>query len=112
MQVLFCYISFIVSFNEKVIQININLGRARGVDKGFGHAHSAPHLKLLSTLMDITHRKTDESLVAEHFNSETHTESDMAVMAIDIVRSRDACPQKIQKSRWIRTLGTSSPLGM
>ena len=44
---------------------------------------------------DITHRKTDQPPVAEHFNSETHTESDMAVMAIDLVRSRDACLRKI-----------------
>ena len=66
------------------------------------------HLRVNGHQYDITHRKTDESPVAEHFNSGTHTESDMAVMAIDFVRSRDACLQKIQESRWIRTLGTSS----
>ena len=35
----------------------------------------------------LTHPKTDESPVAENFNSGTHTVSDMAVMAIDLVCS-------------------------
>ena len=70
------------------------------------------HLRVNGHRHDITHRKTDESPVAKHFNSGIHTESDMAVMAIELVRSRDACLRKIRESRWIRTLGTSSPSGM
>ena len=62
--------------------------------------------------LDITHRKTEESPVAEHFNSGTHEESDMAVMAIEFAQSCDTCLWKIRESRWIRTLGTSFPLGM
>ena len=42
---------------------------------------------------NITHQKSDESLVAEHFSSGIHTESGMAIMAIDLVRSRDVCLQ-------------------
>ena len=50
--------------------------------------------------------------VAEHFNSGTHKESDMAVMAIEFARSCDICLRKIKESMWIRTLGTLFPLGM
>ena len=53
------------------------------------------HLRVEGHRYDVSHQKTDESPVAEHFNSGTHVESDMAVMAIDLVRSRDACLQKI-----------------
>ena len=70
------------------------------------------HLRVNGHRYDITHRRTDESPVAEHFRTGTHTESDMAVMAIDLVLSCDACLRKIRESRWIRTLGTSSPSGM
>ena len=60
----------------------------------------------------IAQQRTEESPVAAHFNSRTHTESDMSVMVIELARSRDACLRKIRESRWMRTLGTSSPLGM
>ena len=70
------------------------------------------HLRVNRHQYDITHRKTDESPVAKHFNNRTNTESNMAVMAIDLVSSHDACLRKIRESRWIRTLGTSSPSGM
>ena len=60
----------------------------------------------------IAHRKTEDSPVAEHFDSGTHVEADMAVMAIEFAPSRDACLRKIRESRWIRTLGTLFPLGM
>ena len=50
--------------------------------------------------------------VMQSISHGTHTESDMAVIAIDLVHSHDACLLNIQESRWIRTQGTSSPLGM
>ena len=61
---------------------------------------------------DIAHRRTEESPVAEHFNSGSHLESDMTVMVIELAQSRDTCVRKIRKSRWMRTLDTSSPLRM
>ena len=61
---------------------------------------------------NITHRRTEESPVAEHFNSGAYKESDMAVMVIELALSRDACLWKIREGRWTRTLGTSSPVGM
>ena len=56
--------------------------------------------------------KTEESPVAEHFISGAHVESDTTVMVIEHTQSCDACLRKIRESRWMRTLGTSSPLGM
>ena len=53
------------------------------------------HLRVNGHQYDFTYWKTDEFHVAEHFNSGTVTESDMAVMAIDLVRSHDACLRKI-----------------
>ena len=70
------------------------------------------HMRMNGHQYDIAHRRTEDSPVAEHFSSGTHKESDMAVMAIEFAQSRDACLQKIRESRWIRTLGTSFPLGM
>ena len=59
------------------------------------------------------HRRTDESLVAEHFNNGPHSQADKTVMVIDQVHSHDSCLRnKIRESRWIRNLGTSSLLGM
>ena len=70
------------------------------------------HMRMNGHRYDIAHRRTEESPVAEHFNSGVHEELDMTVMAIELARSRDACLRKIRESRWIRTLGTSSPSGM
>ena len=61
---------------------------------------------------DITQRRTEESLVAEHFNGEGHTFADMTVKAIDQLYSHDSCLPKIRESRWIRTLGTLHPFEM
>ena len=60
----------------------------------------------------IAHRRTEESPVAEHFNSDGHTLSDMTVVVIDQIYRHDPCLRKIRESRWIRTLGTSYPSGM
>ena len=57
-------------------------------------------------------RRTEESPVEEHFNSDQDTLADITVMAIDQVHSHNPCLCKIGKSRWIRTLGTSYPSGM
>ena len=70
------------------------------------------HLRVNGHRHNITHRNIDKSPVAEHFNSGAHMVSDMAVMATDFVCSHDECLRKIRESRWFRTLGTLSPLGM
>ena len=70
------------------------------------------YMRVNGNRYDIAHRRTEESPVAEHFNSGAHGESDTTVMVIELARSRDACLRKIRESRWMRTLGTSSPLGM
>ena len=57
---------------------------------------------------DITHRRTDVSPVAEHFTSRAHSESDMAVIVIELSTSRDQCLWKVKEGRWIRTLETCS----
>ena len=77
-----------------------------------GETGQALHMRTNGHRYDIAHRKTEDSPVAEHFSSGTHIEADMAVMAIEFTQSHDACLRKIRESRWIRTLGTSSPLGL
>ena len=63
-----------------------------------GETGQALHMRLNGHRYDITHRRTEESPVAEHFNSGAHKESDMAVMVIELARSRDACLRKIRES--------------
>ena len=70
------------------------------------------HMRINGHLYDIAHLRTEDSPVAEHFNSGTYEESDMAVMTIEFARSSDACLRKIKESSWIKTLGTAFPLGM
>ena len=77
-----------------------------------GETEQPLHRRINSHRYDITHRRTDESPVAQHFNGDAHSLADMAVMVIDQMRSRDPCLRKIRESRWIRTLGTSYPSGM
>ena len=62
--------------------------------------------------MNITHRRTEESLVGDHFNDDGHSLANMTVEVIDQIHIRDPYPRKIWESRWIRTLGTSFALGM
>ena len=68
--------------------------------------------RINSHRFDIRQRRTEEPPVAEHFNGAGHTLGDLTVMAIDQLCSHDYCLCKIRESRWIRTLGTSYPLGM
>ena len=70
------------------------------------------HCRINGHRSDIRHRRTEESLVAEHFNGAGHTLADLTVVAIDQLYSHDACICKILESRWIRTLGTSYPFGI
>ena len=70
------------------------------------------HMRVNGHRYDIVHQRPEESLVAEHFNSGAHAESEMTVMVIELARSRDSCLRKIRESRWMRTLRTSSPSGM
>ena len=70
------------------------------------------HVKINGHRWDISHRRTDVSHVAEHFNSSAHSVADMTVMVIEISPSRDPCLQKVKEGRLIRTLETSFPSGM
>ena len=70
------------------------------------------HGRIDSRCFDIMQRRTEESPVAEHFNSEGQTLADMTVMAIDQLYRHDCYLHKILENRWIRTLGTSRPFGM
>ena len=70
------------------------------------------HRRINSHQSDIKQSRTEESPVAEHFNSEGHTLADMTVVAIDQLYSHDSCLCKIRESRWIRTLWTSHPFGI
>ena len=70
------------------------------------------HRRVNGHRFNITHRRTEESPVAAHFNGEGHSQADMVVAVIDQLYSRDLCLRKIWESRWIRTLGTSHPSGM
>ena len=66
----------------------------------------ALHLRINGHRHDIAHRRIEDSPVAAHFNSDAHSQTDMAVMVIDQVNSRDPCLRKIRESPWIRTLET------
>ena len=55
---------------------------------------------------DITPRRTDVSLITEHFYSSAHSVLDMTVIVIELSPSCDPCLQKLKDSRWIRTLET------
>ena len=54
---------------------------------------------------NMTHGKTEESPMVEHFNGERHTFPDMTIVAMDKIDSHHSCLRKIRGSRWIRTLG-------
>ena len=77
-----------------------------------GETSQPLHARINGHRFDITHRRTDVSPVADHFNSGAHSESDMTVMVIELSSSRDPCLRKVKEGRWIRTLETSSPSGM
>ena len=62
------------------------------------------HCRIKGHCFDITHQRTDDSPVAEHFNADAPLLADMSVMVIDQIRSCDPCLRKILESRWIRTI--------
>ena len=70
------------------------------------------HLRINGHRFNITHGKTEESPVAEHFNGERHTFTDVTVVAIDKIHSHNSCLCKIRESRWIRIMRISYPSGM
>ena len=70
------------------------------------------HHRVNNHRFNIAHSRTEESTLAEHFNSDEHALSDLTVVVTDQIYSHDACLLKIRESRWIRTLGTSYPSGM
>ena len=70
------------------------------------------HCRLNNHHYDITHQRTKDSPVAEHFNSLAHLEADRVVMVIHQLQNYKPCLCKIREGRWIRTLRTSAPLGM
>ena len=52
-----------------------------------GKTGQSLHMRINGHRYDITHRKTEESPVAEHFNRGVHKQSDMAVMVIELTLS-------------------------
>ena len=70
------------------------------------------YMRMYGNQYNIAHWRTEDSPVEEDFTSRTHKEPDMAVMALELAQSRDVCARKIRESRWVRTLGTSVPLGV
>ena len=70
------------------------------------------HRRIIGHHFNITHGKTEESLVVEHFNHIGHTFAEVTIVAINKIHSHNSCLRKIQESRWIRTLGTSYPSRM
>ena len=70
------------------------------------------HNRVNGHRFDITHQRTNESPVAAHFNSMTHTVEDMTIMVIDQMFDQDPTLWKLRESRWIRALGTSFLQGM
>ena len=77
-----------------------------------GETGQLRHHRINGHQYNITHRNTEESPVVLQFNGEGHTLPDMTVMAIDKIYSHNSCLLNMQESRWIRTPGTSYPLGM
>ena len=49
------------------------------------------HRRINSHQYNITHRRTDASPMAEHFNRNLHSQIDMVIKVIDLVWSRDPC---------------------
>ena len=47
------------------------------------------HARVNGDQFDITHRRTEVSLVAKHFNGWAHSESDMTVIVIELSTCRD-----------------------
>ena len=58
------------------------------------------HTRVNGHRFDITHRRTDVSPTAEHFNSGAHSESNMTVMVTELSTSRDSCLWKVKEGRW------------
>ena len=54
----------------------------------------------------IIHGRTEESPVAAHFRSASHSDADLSVCVIDRLWMEDVIQGKKLESRWIRTLGT------
>ena len=61
---------------------------------------------------DITHRRTYEKPVAQHFTTSGHSVEDMGVLVIETLWREDPVLRKIRESKWIRALETSCPKGM
>ena len=77
-----------------------------------GETSQPLHARINGHWLDIMHRRTDVSPVAEHFNSGAHSVVDMTVMVIELSPSHDPCLRKVKEGKWIRTLEPSSPSGV
>ena len=77
-----------------------------------GETEQEFHCRINSHRYDIALKRTKESPLAEHFNGIAHSQVDTRVMVIDQLWNHDRCLRKTRESRWIRTLGTTHPLGM
>ena len=60
-----------------------------------GKTEQQLHCRTNSNQYNITHKRTKESPVAEHFNGEAHSQVDMSVMVINQLWNHDPCLRKI-----------------
>ena len=64
-----------------------------------GETSQPLHARINGHRSDIMHRRTDVSLVAEHFNRGAHSVADMMVILIELFSSRDLCVRKVKEGR-------------
>ena len=62
-----------------------------------GETRQSLHCKINGPHHNIWHQRPDKSPEAEHFNSNTHSQVDMAVMVMDQLQSHDPCLWKHPK---------------
>ena len=77
---------FMVKFHTSCCKASniLSLSTCRRCDVQYvGETGQLLHMKINTHQYDIIYQTTEESHVAEHFNSWTHEESDIAVMAIE-----------------------------
>ena len=77
-----------------------------------GETGQALHCRMNNHRADITHRRTHEKPVTQHFTTSGHSVEDMGVLVIETLWREDPVLRKIRESKWIRALETSCPKGM
>ena len=86
--------------------------RARSQDPRLHRTMDSQWIRTLGILFPLGMRGLTSSPVSLHFNSGPHSLADMSVMVFESAHSQDHCLRRTMDSQWIRTLGTSFPLGM